>query len=76
MLSPLAIGSSIRKLRGLRFCFSTYRRGPGKCLLIHTDDIMEKGKDIPLVPIGTKMKMAVLEMASKRGICMILDEKK
>ena len=48
----------------------------GKRLLIHVDDIMEKGKDIPSVPIGAKMKMAVLEMASKRGICMIVDEKK
>ena len=48
----------------------------GKRLLLHVDDIMEKGEDIPSVPLDAKMKMAVLEMAAKRGICMIVDEQK
>lgn len=46
----------------------------GKRLLVHVDDIMEKGDRIPHVPLNSNMKEAVLEMAAKRGICMIVDE--
>jgi len=46
----------------------------GKRLLMHVDDIMEKGEDIPTVPLNAKMKQVVLEMAAKRGICMIVDD--
>jgi len=46
----------------------------GKRLLMHVDDIMEKGQDVPSVPLAAKMKQVVLEMAAKRGICMIVDK--
>lgn len=46
----------------------------GKRLLVHVDDIMEKGDRVPHVPLNSNMKEAVLEMAAKRGICMIVDE--
>jgi arabinose-5-phosphate isomerase len=46
----------------------------GKRLLVRVDDIMEKGDRIPHVPLNANMKEAVLEMAAKRGICMIVDE--
>jgi len=46
----------------------------GKRLLVHVDDIMEKGDLVPHVPLKSNMKEAVLEMAAKRGICMIVDE--
>ncbi len=46
----------------------------GKRLLVHVDDIMEKGERVPHVPLNSNMKEAVLEMAAKRGICMIVDE--
>lgn len=46
----------------------------GKRLLMRVDDIMEKGAQIPSVTIEAKMKKAVLEMAAKRGICMVVDQ--
>ena len=46
----------------------------GKRLLLRVDDIMEKGAQIPLVGVEAKMKKAVLEMAAKRGICMVVDQ--
>lgn len=48
----------------------------GKRLLLRVDDIMEKGAQIPMVPEDAKMKVAVLEMAAKRGICMVVDNDK
>jgi arabinose-5-phosphate isomerase len=45
----------------------------GKRLLLRVDDIMEKGAQIPLVTSEAKMKKVVLEMAAKRGICMVVD---
>ena len=47
----------------------------GKRLLLKVDDIMETGDRVPYVLKKAKMKQAVLEMASKRGICMVVDEK-
>jgi arabinose-5-phosphate isomerase len=46
----------------------------GKRLLLRVDDIMEKGAQIPIVTTEAKMKKAVLEMAAKRGICMVVDQ--
>jgi arabinose-5-phosphate isomerase len=46
----------------------------GKRLLLRVDDIMERGKNIPMVGIETRMQKAVLEMAEKRGICMVVDD--
>ena len=46
----------------------------GKRLLLRVDDIMEKGSNIPMVPAKARMQKAVLEMAEKRGICMVVDE--
>ena len=48
----------------------------GKRLLLRVDDIMEKGEQIPMVTAEAKMKKAVLEMAAKRGICMVVDPEK
>jgi arabinose-5-phosphate isomerase len=47
----------------------------GKRLLLRVDDIMEKGASVPMVYETAKMQKAVLEMAEKRGICMVVDEK-
>jgi len=46
----------------------------GKRLLMRVDDIMETGKNVPFVPKNALMQQAVLEMASKRGICMVVDD--
>jgi len=46
----------------------------GKRLLLKVDDIMESGNLLPYVSSDAKMKEAVLQMASKRGICMIVDD--
>lgn len=45
----------------------------GKRLLLKVEDLMEKGEQIPSVSVDAVMKEAVLEMASKRGICVVLD---
>ncbi len=47
----------------------------GKRLLLRVDDIMETGDRVPFVDSGALMKEAVLKMAAKRGICMIVDDK-
>ncbi len=46
----------------------------GKRLLLKVEDLMETGVRVPTVPTHATMKDAVLEMASKRGICMVVDE--
>jgi len=46
----------------------------GKRLITRVDDLMETGDRVPYVPVDATMKEAVLEMASKRGICMIVNE--
>lgn len=45
----------------------------GKRLLIQVEDLMETGNRVPKVPLNATMKQAVLEMAEKRGVCMIID---
>ena len=44
----------------------------GKRLLLKVEDLMESGNRVPFVQEDEKMKQAVLEMASKRGICVIV----
>jgi arabinose-5-phosphate isomerase len=46
----------------------------GKRLLLRVDDIMESGANIPMVSAKARMQKAVLEMAEKRGICMVIDD--
>ena len=46
----------------------------GKRLLLRVDDIMERGPNIPMVSVKARMQKAVLEMAEKRGICMVVDD--
>jgi arabinose-5-phosphate isomerase len=46
----------------------------GKRLLLKVEDIMEKGERIPRVTLNSSMKSAVLEMAAKRGICVVLND--
>jgi arabinose-5-phosphate isomerase len=46
----------------------------GKRLVLRVDDIMEKSDDVPYVSVQANMKEAVLEMAAKRGICMMVDD--
>ncbi|GAB4333561.1 MAG: KpsF/GutQ family sugar-phosphate isomerase [Calditrichia bacterium] len=46
----------------------------GKRLLVRVDDLMETGARIPLAKPTDLMKKAVLEMAEKRGLCIIVDK--
>jgi arabinose-5-phosphate isomerase len=46
----------------------------GKRLLLKVNDLMETGKSVATVRPDAPMKQAVLEMASKRGICMVVTE--
>ena len=46
----------------------------GKRLLFKVEDLMETGDRVPTVHLNASMKAAVLEMASKRGICIVLGE--
>ncbi len=48
----------------------------GRRLLLRVDDLMETGDRVPFVDTRATMKDAVLEMASKRGICMVVDEQR
>lgn len=48
----------------------------GKRLLVRVDDLMETGARIPLAKPTDLMKKAVLEMAEKRGLCVIVDKKR
>ncbi|MEW6684931.1 MAG: KpsF/GutQ family sugar-phosphate isomerase [Candidatus Edwardsbacteria bacterium] len=47
----------------------------GRKVLLRVEDLMLKGKDIPVVSEKAKMKEAILEMTSKRGITTIVDKK-
>ena len=44
----------------------------GKRLLLKVEDLMESGNRVPFVKEDETMKKAVLEMASKRGICVVV----
>lgn len=62
-----------RKFTREDFAFLHPAGSLGKRLLLRVDDLMETGSDVPSVPLEATMKEAVLEMASKRGICMIVN---
>jgi arabinose-5-phosphate isomerase len=48
----------------------------GKKLLLRVEDLMHRGKEIPLVKHNTLMKVALLEMTSKRlGVTGVVNEK-
>jgi len=47
----------------------------GKRLLFRVDDLMEVDHRVGKVSADAKMKQAVLEMAEKRGICVVLSPK-
>jgi arabinose-5-phosphate isomerase len=48
----------------------------GKKLLLKVEDLMHQGKEIPLVTHDTLMKVALLEMTSKRlGVTGVINEK-
>ena len=44
----------------------------GRRLLLKVDDLMETGERVAVVPREATMKEAVLQMASKRGICVVV----
>jgi len=44
----------------------------GKRLLLKVDDLMETGNRVPSIKEEATMKQAVLQMASKRGICIVV----
>lgn len=48
----------------------------GKKLLMRVADIMEKGSDLPTCSENDSMRTAVMEMAHKRGICAVVNEKR
>ena len=43
----------------------------GKRLLLQVRDIMEDGEKVPIVAADATMKEAIMEIASKRGICVV-----
>ena len=48
----------------------------GRRLLLKVSDLMETGKRVPIVSPDATMKDAVLEMTSKRGICVVTDDRR
>jgi len=48
----------------------------GKKLLMRVSDFMEKGDQLPFCRKEDPMRVAVLEMANKRGICPVVDKEK
>ena len=48
----------------------------GKKLLLRVSDIMEYGKQLPSCKEDDPMRIAVLEMAEKRGICPVIDNER
>ncbi|MEJ2055386.1 MAG: CBS domain-containing protein, partial [Calditrichaceae bacterium] len=48
----------------------------GKKLLIRVSDLMEKDAMLPFCYTDDLMRVAVIEMAQKRGICPVLDKEK
>ncbi len=48
----------------------------GRRLLLKVNDLMETGERVATVSLEASMKDAVLEMASKRGICVVVSEDK
>ena len=46
----------------------------GKRLLLQVKDVMEDGDKVPTVSADATMKEAIMEIASKRGICVVVDD--
>ncbi|HHJ53230.1 MAG TPA: KpsF/GutQ family sugar-phosphate isomerase [Caldithrix abyssi] len=46
----------------------------GKKLLMRVEDIMENGERLPYCRAEDPMRVAILEMAHKRGICPVVDD--
>ncbi|RMG61057.1 MAG: KpsF/GutQ family sugar-phosphate isomerase [Calditrichaeota bacterium] len=70
-----ALAITLLEMRGFSredFAFLHPAGTLGKRLLLLVDDVMETGPRVPFVPEEASMKQAVLEMAEKRGICMVV----
>jgi arabinose-5-phosphate isomerase len=44
----------------------------GNQMLLRVEDIMESGEKLPFCMVGAKMKLAIVEMSRKRGICPVI----
>ncbi len=62
-----------RKFSKEDFAFLHPAGSLAKRLLLRVDDLMETGDRVAYVPENAFMKEAVLQMASKRGICSVVD---
>ena len=73
-----AIAVTLLKLRGFTeedFARSHPAGTLGKKLLLHIDDLMRTGDDIPQVKMGTNIEEALLEITNKRlGMTAIVDK--
>ena len=72
-----ALAIALLEQRGFRredYAFLHPAGNLGRRLLIRVDDLMETGEQVAHVNQGASMKEATLKMASKRGICAVLDE--
>ena len=72
-----ALAVTLLKLRGFTeedFARSHPAGSLGKKLLLHIDDLMRTGKDIPQVELGTNIQEALFEITKKRlGMTAIVD---
>ncbi len=72
-----ALAVTLLKLRGFTeedFARSHPAGSLGKKLLLHIDDLMRTGKDIPQVKLGTNIQEALFEITQKRlGMTAIVD---
>ena len=72
-----ALAVTLLKLRGFTeedFARSHPAGSLGKKLLLHIDDLMRTGKDIPQVKLGTNIQEALFEITKKRlGMTAIVD---
>jgi len=73
-----ALAVTLLKLRGFTeedFARSHPAGTLGKKLLLHIEDLMRKGDDIPSVKMGTNIEKALFEITKKRlGMTAIVDE--
>ncbi|MFZ0389329.1 MAG: KpsF/GutQ family sugar-phosphate isomerase, partial [Calditrichia bacterium] len=65
-----------RKFTREDFAFLHPAGSLGKRLITRVEDLMECDDDVPFVDESATMKEAVLEMAAKRGICMVVSPEK
>ncbi|MFK8013714.1 MAG: KpsF/GutQ family sugar-phosphate isomerase [Marinicellaceae bacterium] len=73
-----ALAVTLLKLRGFTeedFARSHPAGSLGKKLLLHIDDLMRTGKDVPKVQMGTNIQEALFEITQKRlGMTAIVDQ--